>query len=92
MGLAGLVGLVLRRPGHRGQLPAAGPCLDAIHPSGSRTDGGSGVGAAGVAAVGCLAPGPGGGLLAPTATHRRGGGSDAGRSMNCSGVVASQVC
>ena len=39
VGLAGLVGLVPRWPGHRRELPAAGPRLDALHRPGARPDG-----------------------------------------------------
>jgi len=38
-GLVGLVGLVPRWPGHRRELPAAGPRLDALHRPGARPDG-----------------------------------------------------
>ena len=41
VGLARLVGLVLRRPGDRCELPAARACLDALHRPCSWADGGS---------------------------------------------------
>ena len=41
VGLARLVGLVLRRPGDRCELPATRACLDALHRPCSRADGGS---------------------------------------------------
>ena len=75
VGLARLVGLVLRRTGHRDQLPATEPRLDAIHPSGPRTDGGRGTGTTRAAAVGHSAASPGRGLPASAATHSGGGRS-----------------
>ena len=72
VGLARLVGLVLRRSGHRRQLPAARSCPDALHPSGTRTVGSSRCGAAGAAAVGHDPPNPSRGLCpAPTTSRSR---------------------
>ena len=59
VGLAGLVGLVLRRSGDRRQLPAAKPRLDALHPPSVRAVVRRNHRTCVVVAVGCLALGAG---------------------------------